>query len=153
NANINWTHNFTTRIINNARYTFSRSRNVVDPFFAYNQNVAAELGINGTSQDPRNWGPPTLSFTNYGSLTDGNSSLMRNQTSSAGDSLIWVKGVHNITIGMDYRRQQFNRQSDANGRGAFAFTGLTTSNVVNGVASLGTGFDFADFLLGMPDTS
>jgi hypothetical protein len=153
NANINYTHNFTTRIINNVRYTFSRSRNTATPFFAYTQNVAQELGINGTSQDPRNWGPPTLSFTNYGSLSDGTASLMRNQTSSAGDSLIWVKGVHNITIGMDYRRQQFNRESDSNGRGAFTFTGLTTSNVVNGVAGLGTGFDFADFLLGLPDTS
>ena len=153
NANVNWGHNFSTRVINNLRYTFSRSRNLVSPFFAYNQNIAAELGINGTSQDPRNYGPPNLSFTNYGGLSDQNSSLIRNQTSSAGDSLIWVKGVHNMTFGMDYRRVQLNRASDSNGRGAFTFTGLTTSNVVNGIASTGTGFDFADFLLGLPATS
>ena len=152
-ANIAWGHNFSTRLINNLRYNFSRSRNAMLPFFAYQQNVAAELGINGTSQEPQNWGPPTLSFTNYAGLTDGNSSLVRNQTSAAGDSLIWIHGVHNITMGFDYRRQQLNRQSDPNARGQFTFTGLVTSNVVDGVAAPATGFDFADFLLGFPGTS
>jgi hypothetical protein len=70
-----------------------------------------------------------------------------------GDSLIWVHGVHNMTFGADYRRQQINRASDPNARGQFTFTGLATANLVNGVASTGTGFDFADFLLGTPDTS
>jgi hypothetical protein len=154
NANINWAHNFSTRVINNVRYTFSRSRNLGLPYFAAQGiNVAGDLGINGTSQAPRNYGPPTLNFTNYGGLTDGISSLARNQTSSAGDSLIWVKGAHNMTFGVDYRRQQFNRNSDSNGRGSFTFTGLTTSSVINGVAATGTGYDFADFLLGLPDTS
>ncbi|HTS61335.1 MAG TPA: carboxypeptidase-like regulatory domain-containing protein [Candidatus Acidoferrales bacterium] len=153
NASIMYTHNFTSRIINNLRYTFSRSRSTVSPYFAYNQNVAAELGINGTSQDPANWGPPNLSFTNYGGLSDSNSSLVRNQTSSAGDSLIWVKGVHNITVGIDFRRQQFNRDSDPNGRGTYTFTGIATSNSVTGVPAAGAGFDFADFLLGLPATS
>jgi hypothetical protein len=153
NANVSWGHNFTTRVINNLRYTFSRSRNLSSPFFAYKANVAANLGINGTSQDPRNWGPPNLNFTNYGALSDGTSALTRNQTSSVGDSLIWVKGVHNLTFGVDFRRQQFNRSSDSNGRGAFTFNGLTTANVINGTALTGTGYDFADFLLGLPDTS
>src|SRR5262249_40595096 len=102
NANVSWGHNFTTRVINNPRYTLSRSRNLSSPFFAYKDNVAASLGINGTSQDPRNWGPPNLSFTNYGGLSDGTSALTRNQTSSVGDSMIWVKGVHNMTFGVDF---------------------------------------------------
>ncbi len=153
NTNIAWGHNFSTRLINNLRYTFSRSRITTLPYFAYSQNIAAQLGINGTSQDPRNWGPPTLSFTNYSSLTDANSALTRNQTSNVGDSLIFIKGVHNITVGGDYRRQQINRQSDPNARGQFTFTGITTANLVNGAAVPGTGFDFADFLLGTPATS
>jgi hypothetical protein len=152
-ANVAWGHNFSTRLINNLRYTFSRSRSLVNPFFAYQENVAAELGITGTSQAPQNWGPPNLSFTNYAALSDGAASLVRNQTSGVGDSLIWVHGVHNMTFGADYRRQQLNRASDPNARGQFTFTGLATANVVNGVASAGTGFDFADFLLGTPDTS
>uniref|UniRef100_Q01XU2 TonB-dependent transporter Oar-like beta-barrel domain-containing protein n=1 Tax=Solibacter usitatus (strain Ellin6076) TaxID=234267 RepID=Q01XU2_SOLUE len=153
NTNVAWGHNFSTRLINNLRYTFSRSRNSGIPFFAYQQNVAAELGILGTSQAPQNWGPPNLSFTNYTALTDGTSSLTRNQTSAVGDSLIWVHGVHNMTFGADYRRQQINRASDPNARGQYTFTGLSTASLANGVPVSGTGFDFASFLLGAPDTS
>jgi len=154
NANIAWGHNFTTRVINNLRYTYSRATALASPFFANRgENVAEELGITGTSQAPLNFGPPTLSFTNYASLTDGNSSLTRNQTSAVGDSVIWIHGQHNMTFGGDFSRRQNNRLADPNPRGAFVFTGLTTSNIVNGIAAAGTGFDFADFLLGAPDTS
>ena len=153
NANIAWSHNFSTRVINSLRYNFSRSRSLLTPFFANRENVAAELGITGTSQAPLNWGPPTLSFTNYSGLSDGASSLLRNQTSALGDSIIWVHGVHNMTFGADYRRQQINRASDPNARGQYTFTGASTADLVNGVASAGTGFDFASFLLGRPDTS
>lgn len=152
-ANVAWSHNFTTRVINSLRYNFSRSRNLSSPFFANKENIAAELGITGTSQAPLNWGPPSLSFTNYFGLSDGAASLTRNQTSGIGDSLIWVKGVHNLTFGMDYRRQQINRASDPNARGQFTFTGASTADLVNGVAATGTGFDLASFLLGRPDTS
>jgi hypothetical protein len=153
NANIAYGHNFSTRLINNLRYTYSRARNLTNPFFAYRENVAADLGITGTSQDPRNWGPPSLSFTNYSALSDAAAALTRNQTSSVGESLIWIKGVHNVTVGADYRRLQINRLSDPNARGQFTFTGLATANVVNGTAVAGTGFDFADFLLGTPNTT
>jgi hypothetical protein len=153
NANISWSHNFTTRVISNLRYTYSRATSLTSPFFANRDNVAADLGITGTSQAPLNWGPPTLSFTNYAALSDGNSALTRNQTSAVGESIIWVHGLHNMTFGGDFSRRQNNRFADPNPRGTFAFTGLTTSDIVNGVAANGTGFDFADFLLGNPDTS
>ena len=152
-ANVSWGHNFTTRIISNLTYNFSRSRSLTSPFFAYKENVAAELGINGTSQAPQNWGPPNLSFTNYATLTDGASSLTRNQTSGVNESLIWVRSVHNLQFGGGYRRQQMNRASDPNARGQFTFTGASTALVTDGIAAPGTGFDFASFLLGTPDTS
>lgn len=141
NANIGWNHTFNSRIVNSVNYTFSHMRQLADPYLANGTNVAAELGIAGTSQDPVNWGPPNLSFTNYGSLSDGNYSLSRNQTSSVGDSLSWVRGTHNFTFGGDYRRQQFNQLADNNGRGAYSFDGAVT------------GYDLADFLLGIPTTA
>ncbi|MEO8593171.1 MAG: TonB-dependent receptor [Candidatus Solibacter sp.] len=152
-ANVAWGHNFSSRLISNLTYNFSRSRQKMNPYFAYKQNVAADLGITGTSQAPQNWGPPNLSFTNYAALSDGAASLTRNQTSGVGESLIWVHGVHNMTFGADYRRQQINRNSDPNARGQFTFNGASTALVVNGIAAPGTGFDFASFLLGYPDTS
>src|ERR1019366_7610167 len=154
-ANVGWSHNFTAKAINSLRYTFSRSRNLTTPFFANNVNVEGPDGLNipGTSQAPLNWGPPSLSFTNYSPLSDGAASLIRNQTSGVGDSLIWVHGVHNMTFGTDYRRQQLNRANDPNARGQFTFTGASTADLVNGVAAPGTGFDLASFLIGRPDTT
>ena len=153
NANVAWSRAFTTRVINNLRYTFSRSRQLSSPYFANSENVAAELGIAGTSQNPANWGPPNLTFTNYGSLTDGNYSLNRNQTSALGESLTWVRGLHNFSFGGDYRRQQNNQLADNNGRGTYTFNGSMTSYLLNGVAQANTGYDLADFLLGFPTTS
>jgi len=153
NANLGWSHNITTRLINSLQSSFSRMRQLSSPYFANRENVAAELKIAGTSQNPMNWGPPSLSFTNYAGLSDGNASLNRNQTSSVGDNLTWVHGLHNFTFGGDYRRQQFNQFADSNGRGTYTFTGAATSLLVNGVAQSGTGYDLADFLLGMPATS
>lgn len=141
NASVQWSRSFSAHLTNNAQYTFSRMRQLSTPYFAYTQNVAAELGIAGTSQSPWNWGPPNLSFTNYGGLSDANYSLTRNQTSGIGESLLWVRGSHNLTFGGDFRRQQFNQFGDANGRGTYSFNGSTT------------GYDLADFLLGLPVTS
>ena len=64
--------------------------------------------------------------------------------------MIWVHGVHNMTFGTDYRRQQINRASDPNARGQYTFTGLSTASVVNGVPVSGTGFDFAELPAGRP---
>jgi hypothetical protein len=152
-ANLGWSHNFTTRLINNLQYAFSRNRQSSSPYFANRQNVAEELNIAGTSQNPLNWGPPNLSFTNYANLTDGNFSLNRNQTSSVGDALIWIHGLHSFSVGGDYRRQQFNQVADTNGRGTYTFNGSATSYIVDGAAQSGTGYDLADFLLSMPATA
>ena len=45
---------------------------------------------------------------------------------------------------------QVNTQTDGNPRGSFVFTGLNTSAVIGGQPVTGTGYDFADFLLGLP---
>jgi hypothetical protein len=153
NSNLAWAHNFSSTLINSVSYTFSRMRQDSSPYFAYRNDVATSLGILGTSQDPMNWGPTSLSFTNYAGLNDGNASLNRNQTSAVGDSILWVRGDHNLTFGTDYRRQQFNQFADTNGRGAYSFTGSATSLLVDGVAQSGTGYDLADFLLGIPATA
>jgi hypothetical protein len=114
--------------------------------------VAAELNIAGTSQDPINWGPPNLSFVNYAGLSEGNFSLSRNQTGSVRESLMWIRGSHRFSFGGEHRRQQFNQLADTNGRGTYSFNGSATSSVLDGVAQSGTGYDLADFLLGVPTT-
>ena len=153
NANLAWSHSFTAKTTNNLQYSFSRMRQLAEPYFAGKVNVAENLGIAGTSQSPWNWGPPNLSFTNYGGLSDGNYSLGRNQTSALGDSLSWVKGTNNFSFGADFRRQQNNQLADANGRGSYTFNGQATSLMAGGTAQTGTGYDLADFLLGTPTSA
>lgn len=151
-ANFGWSRNITTQLINNLHFNFSRMRQLTTPFFANTEDVSTNLGILGTSTNPVNWGPPNLSFTNYAGLTDGNYALNRNQTSSVGESLLWIRGQHNLTLGGDYRRQQFNQFTDNNGRGTLTFNGMASSLLLNGVGQPNTGYDMADFLLGLPST-
>jgi hypothetical protein len=156
NINTSYTHNFTNRLIATVDYVFSRNRALASPYFANRANVASQLGIPGVSTDPLNWGPPSLSFTDFAGLSDGTASLTRAQTSSVTSSLMWIHGLHNMSWGAGFRRQQNNRDSDPNGRGAFTFNGYATSgfttNAATGVQQViaGTGFDMADFLLGTP---
>jgi hypothetical protein len=69
-SSVGWRHVFKPRFNNSATLTFSRNIAKTTPFFAYGQNVAAELGITGTDQSPVDYGPPNLSFTNFTGLSD-----------------------------------------------------------------------------------
>ncbi len=153
-STVGYTHNFSPRTLTNVRFTFSRNRSTTLPYFAYGEDVAAELGIHGVSQSPINYGPPNLSFTNFGGLTDTSPVLTRNQTTGIGDGFTLVRGSHTITFGGDFRRLQLNTQTDQNARGTFSFSGLLTSAFdANGQPLPNTGYDFADFLLGLPQSS
>ena len=154
NTNLSWTHNIGSSALNTAQLTFNRNRTAQDSYFSYGTNVAAELGIAGTSQQPINYGPPTLSFTNFAGLTDALPSNSAVQYLSEGDSYSWVKKNHTLTFGGDFKRQDRNTTTDQNARGTFQFSGIATSAFnASGQPIPNTGLDFADFLLGLPQSS
>jgi hypothetical protein len=154
NANASWRHNFTPRWFTTFTYQFSRQSTHVTPYFQNRTNVSGEAGITGNNQDPTYWGPPSLSFASgIAGLSDGLPSFDRNVTNTVSYDNLWNRGRHNVQFGADYRRQQFNILTQQNPRGGFGFTGAATQQTVNGVPVSGTGVDFADFLLGIPDTS
>jgi hypothetical protein len=142
-ASAGWNHSFAPRFNNAATLTFSRNNNKSAPFFAYSDNIAAALGISGTAQDPINFGPPNLSFTNFGGLSDGSASVTRSQTTAFTDNVTYVlKKKHNLQMGYSYRRMQNNVLSNQNARGSFTFSGLLTSELTAaGQPVAGTGFD------------
>ncbi len=149
-----WTHTFGRTLINNARASFSRNRSETIPFFAFGADVAGQLGIGGVARDPVNFGPPNLGFTNFGGLQDASPILRRDQTLSLSDAITWVRGSHNWNIGAGYRWMQLNNRTDQNARGTFNFSGLATSSLnAQGQPLPQTGFDFADYLLGFPQSS
>ncbi len=154
NTALSWTHNVGSNALNTATLTFNRNRTTQDSFFSYGTNIAADLGIQGTSQEPINYGPPTLSFTNFASLTDALPSHSAVQSLAEGDSYSWVKHSHTMTFGGDFKRQDRNTTTDQNARGTFSFSGIATSAFNSSGQPLpNTGLDFADYLLGLPQSS
>jgi len=142
NTNVHWLHRFHQGLFLNVGYQFSRFVDQLTPFFENRENVSANAGISGNDQNPRDWGPPSLLFSSgIAELTDSLPQYNRNQTGAISSSMLWSRGLHNFLFGGDFRRQEFNYLSQQDPRGTFTFTGAAASN------------DFADFLLGIPDTS
>ncbi|MFI5111327.1 MAG: carboxypeptidase regulatory-like domain-containing protein [Terriglobales bacterium] len=137
-------------LTNNLRFDFNRRNFSTNNLYSGVENIAKEAGILGVSQNPFDWGVPGLSFTNFVGVNDITPLARHDSTWSLSDTVIWNHGKHNIRWGGDFRRIHQNPQTDKNARGSFVFTGLYTAQYVNGVAVPGTGFDFADFLLGTP---
>jgi trimeric autotransporter adhesin len=143
NANVNWAHRFSHELFLTTGYKFSRLRTQVTTNFEDRINVSGEAGITGNNQDPANWGPPTLIFASgIASLSDAQSAYNRSETNAVSSSVSWSHGRHNVTLGGDFRRQEFNYLTQQDPRGTFTFTGAASGNS-----------DFADFLEGIPDTS
>ncbi|MGO8792124.1 MAG: carboxypeptidase-like regulatory domain-containing protein [Terriglobia bacterium] len=152
NASLNWSHRLQPRLFMNLGYRLSRYATATKPFWENRANISAEAGIAGNNQDPANWGPPTLAFASgLAGLSDAQSLHNRAQTDAGSVAMLWTRFRHNISFGGDFRRQQFNDLYQQDPRGTFTFTGAATAGTANGAAI--SGYDFADFLLGFPDTS
>jgi len=149
-SKINWSHSFNARLRMNLGYQFSRQSTRLTPYWQNRTNISGEADITGNDQNPTYWGPPTLNFSSgLTSLTDGQSSFIRNVTNGVSYIIRWNHwSSHNLSGGVDFKREQFNYLSQANPRGTFTFTGAAT-----GGGAAGSGSDVADFLLGIPDTS
>jgi hypothetical protein len=148
-SKIDWSHTFNTHLRTSLGYQFSRQSNRVTPYWENRANISGQAGITGNNQDPVNWGPPTLSFSGgLTALTDGKSSSFRNETNGISVIVRWNRSPHNVSVGFDFKRQEFNYLSQANPRGTFNFTGAATAG-----STAGSGSDVADFLLGIPSAS
>jgi hypothetical protein len=166
NTSVQWTTRPTQRFSATFRYQFSRQVSHSTPYFANKLNVSGAAGITGNNQDALNYGPPALNFSGGTSpLSDGLSSFNRTQNNTVAYNSFWNRGRHNVTFGADMRRYEFNVLSQQDPRGAFTFTGTITScrkelrcdpdtlpKQANG-SPVPTGFDVADFLLGVPTTT
>ena len=126
------------RFVTNSRMQFNRSRTQTSSQFSGVLNVAQQLGITGVSQNPLDFGVPSISLAHFTGLRDITPSLRRDQTWTFAEGISYSKGKYNWRFGADFRRIQLNPRSDPNARGTFVFTGYAS------------GYDLADFLLGLP---
>ena len=59
-------------------------------------------------------------------MNDTNPQLLRNQTWTFSDNMIYTRGKHTWRWGGDFRRIQINTETDSNARGTFTFTGVNS---------------------------
>jgi trimeric autotransporter adhesin len=154
-VNASWYHRYTQRLSASTSYSFSRQRSDTTIFFQNkNENVSNEVGINGNLQDAPNYGPPGLRFSQsqFSGVSDGTSRNNRNQTQNISVNANWNRFRHEMQFGGDFRRQEWNYFQQSNPRGSITFDGTATQTTDSKGNPIG-GMDFADFLLGLPDTS
>ena len=153
NLNVGWAIS-KGKLSNQLRFTWNRSRSHANNYYAGVTNVEGNAGIGGVSSDPLNWGVPGLSFSDYSNLTDISPSQRDSQTFSLSENFGWVHAKHHLHFGGDYRWINNKVYVSGNPRGSFTFTGSSTAQYVTDPATglpvpvSGTGYDFADFLLG-----
>jgi hypothetical protein len=154
NYELSMTRNVSRRTILTLRARYNLNRNSTIPYFSFREDISGRLGIVGASAEPRNYGPPNINFTNFGDLTDGAYALRHVRTWNYSASLRAVRGRHSLSTGFDFQRTQWNTLTEQNARGTLLFGGLMTSALdAQGQPVAGTGHDFADFLLGLPQQS
>ncbi len=129
-----------------ANYNHSSSGSINN--FSGIDNVASAIGIQGVSDSPFAWGLPRLSFSSITGLSDVNPS--RSIGDRIGTNATWSRpfGRHQIQAGGVFNYDSTTTNNESNANGSFVFTGIYTAN--GGALGGLTWFDFADFLLGMP---
>ena len=152
NANVGWVYG-KNRKTNNLRFTYNHSHVSTTNLYSTVTDIPALTQIGGVSTDPFDWGLPGINFTSFSGLSDPAPSRVLNQTYTISDTVIWNHAKHNWRFGADYRRMLQSFRSARNAEGAFTFTGFATAEYLDGVEQPGTGSDFADFLLGLPQQS
>jgi hypothetical protein len=149
NASAGWTYG-RGRATNIFRVNYNHNHVSTTNLFSNVQNVAGDAGIGGVSTNPFDWGLPGISFTSFAGLTGPVPRRELDQTITFSDTLSWSRGKHNWRFGGDYRRILQSFRSAKNAEGSFVFTGFATSQLASGGPVANTGYDFADFLLGLP---
>ena len=154
NVMLGLTQTLTKRLINDSRVFFNRIRSRSLNAFAFKRDIAGDLGITGISTDPINFGVPQIGLTNFSDVNDPVPALRRIQSLRLMDNLSYSLPKHTLRAGIELRRQQINTRTDPTPRGSFNFTGVQTSQLTaTGQPVPGTGWDFADFLIGLPQTT
>ena len=163
-ATLGLTQNYSKTFLNTTQLYFSRNRVLGLNAFSYVIPISQQLGIEGVSPAPFDYGLPQINLTNFTGLSNPNPSLNRSQTYRLVDTVKWLIPKHSVTIGGEVRRMDIDKDSDPAPNGLFNFTGLMTSQLtatdtpVASAAGCGPanlevpciGNDFADFLLGYP---
>jgi Carboxypeptidase regulatory-like domain/TonB-dependent Receptor Plug Domain len=136
-----WTHTFSPRLVNNVRYGWAHTAVGEQRGDGYNSADANPLGLLNEADQPGSYGPPSIGVTNYANpgSTEG-TDIVREGMNMWTESLMYQKGRHQITTGLDIRYEPIYMYED------WAATNIS----FNGSYS---GDPVADLLLGVPSSA
>jgi hypothetical protein len=137
-------YNFTPSLINEFRFGFTYET-TGDTNGFNGQAFATSTGLQGLQNLFYN-GIPEVDFSSLSSLdADRLTSQTKSRTRQYLDTLSWQKGQHNIKFGVDFRQVEAITP--------LSFQGADNYGTFNFSTAQFTGAEFADFLLGIPNTT
>lgn len=141
NAYLSHTYTFNQNLVNEARASYAQDLRNYLPFHNGDQ-VLTKTGLKGINVGPSIEGFPEIDFNSSGidSMADLAPALQVSNSYQLLDNIIWQKGRHSIKTGISVAD---TRPEAANGN----FTSQLGDMGFDGSV---TGFDYADFLLGIP---
>ena len=149
NIAVSETHAFSSTLINEARFGYSRLRTSSAPPSALISGVPAQFGIQGIPQTSGNGGLPTIDIRGLTSLGAGAFASPNRRSSDTiqfTENLTKVSGGHSFKGGFEYQRLHFPWIDPAWSRGEFSFGGYTGMAPGQGGATT-DGVGMADLLL------
>ncbi|HWB97440.1 MAG TPA: TonB-dependent receptor, partial [Bryobacteraceae bacterium] len=140
NGYLSETHVFGPRLVNEFRVGFSRDHS--DLLGAHNGNtLLSQLGIQGANPNAQT-GAPWFMFQNFDGTYEYSDVFWTSQATEYLDNVTLAKGRHNFKMGVHIRRNNPNISNNPDcDFGCYGFDGSFS------------GFDYADFLLGIPSNT
>jgi hypothetical protein len=141
NGVFSWTHSFNPNVLNEFRTGFSRNNEVEHPALI-GSTIIQQAGIQGIITSGL-FGGPVLNITGISTTQEHSGPVINLDTNFQFiDDLSWTKGAHSLKFGTDIIRDQINGYYLTQDiYGTYNFPGVYT------------GFPYADFLLGLPQTT
>ncbi|MBI3207445.1 MAG: TonB-dependent receptor [Candidatus Solibacter usitatus] len=139
---LDYVHMFTPSLLMEIRSGYSRNSNHENSVWG-GVNVAQQLGLTGSTQDPDLLGFPRFTITDYVAIGSAANEPIQFAVTDIQNAvkLTWVKSRHVMKFGWDISRTRFNQPYFNNNRGTFNFTAAWTTAPL------------ADFYLGMMNSS
>lgn len=138
NLAIGWARTFSPSLVNNVRYGWAHTAVGLQRGDGYDKSRVNPLGLQNEDDQPGAYGPPNIGVSGYANPGSTNGTdLVREGLSMWTESLMWQKGHHQITTGLDIRYEPI-----------YLFEDWSATNIsFNGTY---TGDPVADLLMGVP---
>jgi len=141
NFALSHTHIFNPNTVNELHLGYNRSKVNSLNEGAYGPDLAKQIGLTNTTQNPAGFGLPGFDVTGCCGVGQGftQTQVTLDQMFEVNDFLSYIRGKHTLKLGIDVRRQRLFIVNDFPSSAQFSFSGQYT------------GTAFADFLLGLPN--